>query len=100
MSKSKKKSTFDRLMSNSERRKSFDKGYNDFLLSEIIAESMQSKHLSVRTLARQSGLSPTIIQEIKSGKKKNLTLGSVSTLLSNLDIKLVVKSAGKEYALV
>jgi len=100
MTKIKQKSTFDRLMVNPERKKSFENGYNEFLLSEIIAESMQNRHLSVRALAKQSGISPTIIQELKTGKKKNLTVGSMSNILSNLGLKLVVKSGEKEYALV
>ena len=54
-------STFEREMLDPDFKEQFDKEYNEFLLSETIKELMESGHKSVRKLAKESGLSPTVI---------------------------------------
>ena len=44
----KQKSTFDRLMSDSEQKKKFEKEYVQFLFSELLLEAMDEEHISVR----------------------------------------------------
>ena len=60
-------STFDRIMKDPKRRRGFDKKYRSFLLSEIIHGLMEQEGTSVRELAREVGVSPTVIQDIRSG---------------------------------
>jgi hypothetical protein len=62
----KKLSTFDKEMENPQFRKHFEKEYKDFLLSETLIALMKSDHKSVRKLAKECGLSPTVIQNIRS----------------------------------
>lgn len=93
-------STFDKIMQDPRRKKQFDKGYREFLLSEIMIELMEENHKTVRNLAKEAGLSPTVIQEIKTGKKTNITLESMSNILQSLDCSLIVKHKKQEYVLV
>ncbi len=44
-------STFDRLMQDSKFREEFEKGYEEFLISEKICEAMDEMQISVRQLA-------------------------------------------------
>jgi len=44
--KNKKKSTFDRVMSDSEQKKKFEKEYVQFLFSELLLEAMAEEHIS------------------------------------------------------
>jgi len=92
-------STFDRLMKDPIRRRKFEKGYKDFLLSEILCEAMEKSNVSVRVLAAKAELSPTVIQEIRSGKKKNTTLNSISNIFSSLGYKVVIKKRKQEFVL-
>ena len=74
-------STYDRFLANSKQKKLFEKEYHELLLSELIIALMEEDHLSVRKLASAAGLSPTIIQELRSGKKKNITLQTFLKLI-------------------
>jgi hypothetical protein len=44
----------------------FEKEYKRFSLSETVLELMKKKKMSVRKLAKEAQLSPTIIQELRS----------------------------------
>lgn len=72
-------STFEREMQNQEFREAFEKGYREFSLSEVLLGLMKENHKTVRGLAHEAGLSPSIIQKIRSGEQQDL---KVSNLLS------------------
>lgn len=69
-------STFEREMKNTRFKKAFEKGYKEFLLSELLIAIMEEDEISVRTLAKEVGLSPTIIQKIRSGKQEDLKISN------------------------
>jgi len=104
MSKSKKqsKSTVERFLENPEQKKIFDKEHNEFLLSELIIALMEEDLISVRKLAQAAGVSPTVIQSIRSGKKKNLTLSTVASIANALGYTatLTLKKKGKTEKIV
>ncbi len=68
----KKSTTFDKWMGDPEIKKHFNKGYKEFVLSELILALMENDGKSVRELAKEVGLSPTVIQKIKSGKQEDM----------------------------
>ena len=82
------KSTFERLMQDPKWKKGFEKGYEKFLVSEFLIEAMQEKKISVRELAKEAGVSPTLIQNMRSGKSSNITLNSLAPILSVLHYKI------------
>ena len=59
--------TFDRLMQNPKFKAEFEKGYNEFLISEFMIEKMEEENISVRELAKEAKVSPTTIQNLRSG---------------------------------
>ena len=68
--------TFEKFFEeNPEQKNIYNKEYNDFLLSEFMLEQMEAQHLSVRELAKQADVSPTVIQKLrtKDALKVNLT---------------------------
>ena len=66
--------TFDKWMADSEIKEHFDKGYKDFVLSELILALMENDHKSVRELAKEVDLSPTVIQNLRSGKQQDMKI--------------------------
>jgi DNA-binding Xre family transcriptional regulator len=58
----------------SQERADYDRELNEFVLSELILAIMHKRDLSVRKLAKLAGISPTIVQDIRSGKKHNLNV--------------------------
>ncbi|MBI3508897.1 MAG: hypothetical protein HY069_04620 [Chlamydiia bacterium] len=75
-------STYDQLMKDAKRRRKFDEEYRQLVLVEILIPILEKSEIPVRTLAKAAGVSPTIIQEIKSGKKEGI---SYLTFLSILE---------------
>ena len=88
--KNKKKSTFDRVMSDSEQKKKFEKEYVQFLFSELLLEAMAEEHISVRALSKESGVSTSVIQNMRSMKPTNITIKTMASLLKPLGYQLAV----------
>jgi len=86
--KNKNKSTFDRIMSDSEQKKRFEKEYVQFLFSELLLEAMDEEHISVRALSKKSGVSTSVIQNMRSMKPTNITIKTMASLLKPLGYQL------------
>ena len=92
-------STFEREMLDPDFKEQFDKEYNEFLLSETIKELMESGHKSVRKLAKESGLSPTVIQNIRSGLQEDMKLSNFLTISHACGYHLVLEKDDKRIPL-
>lgn len=73
-------STFEREMQDAKFRESFERGYREFVLSEILIGLMKESHKTVRGLAHEVGLSPTIIQNVRSGNQNDLRMSNFLTI--------------------
>ena len=93
--KNKKKSTFDRVMSDPEQKKKFEKEYVQFLFSELLLEAMDEEHISVRALSKESGVSTSVIQNMRSMKPTNITIKTMASLLKPLGYQLTATKGRK-----
>jgi DNA-binding Xre family transcriptional regulator len=86
------KTTFDKIINSDPRRKEkFDKEYNEFLLSEFVLEKMESERISVRALAQRAGVSPTIIQKIRSKNAERINFRTFTTVLHSLGYRINIE---------
>jgi DNA-binding Xre family transcriptional regulator len=84
--------TFDKFISsNPKRKEKFDKEYNEFLLSEFVLEKMESEHISVRALAQKAGVSPTVIQKIRSKNAERINLRTFTNVLNTLGYRINIE---------
>jgi len=84
--------TFDKFINSDPKRKEkFDKEYNDFLLSEFILEKMESEHISVRALAQKAGVSPTVIQKIRSTNAEKINYKTFTNVLNSLGYRISIE---------
>jgi len=97
--KKKTASTFDRIMKDSQRKTRFEKKYADFLLSEVLLELMQGADISIRVLAKKVGVSPAVIQDIRSGKRSNITLNNLLGIASSLGARIKIEKGKESYYL-
>jgi len=86
------KTTFEELMEDPERKKRFDKEYNQFLLSEFLLDAMRERKMSENKLAKISGIPLNVINDIKETKHISLTLDTVSSLLGSLGYELIARN--------
>src|SRR3982751_3181001 len=100
MKKSKKtKSTYEQEMENPKFRKLLEKEYGELVLSELILALMEEDNISVRKLAKEVGLAPSVVQSVRSGQHSNMTLKNFMKLISALGGELAIKK-GNEYIAV
>lgn len=90
---SKQSSTFEREMKKPAFRKKFEKEYKDFLLSELIKSLMEGDQKSVRTLAKETDLSPTVIQKLRTGAQKDVRLNNFLKISHACGYNVVLEKA-------
>jgi DNA-binding Xre family transcriptional regulator len=100
MPKKKPISTFDRVMKDPKRKGRFEDAYAQFLLSEIILGLMEQEKISVRALARKAGISPAVIQDIRSGSRSNITVKNLLGIVSSLGARVMIEKGSDSYLLV
>lgn len=90
------KSTFEEFMEakTPEQKKEYEEGYRDFLLSEMILAAMEEDNVSVRALAKLAGVSPTIVQDMKSGAKTSFNTKSFFKVLQSLGYEVLLERNG------
>jgi len=99
MKKNSKKftSTYERLIHEDPAfEKDLNKRYKEFILSELLLAIMQEDHVSIRKLAKEAGVSPSLIQDLRTGKKDNLTLRSFSNIADALGYDILLKKRQKK----
>ncbi len=96
--KIKSKTTVQRFLENPKQKKLFEEEHRELLLSELILALMEEDHVSVRQLAKAAGVSPTVIQALRSGKKENLTLSTLASIATALGYTafLTLKKKGEK----
>lgn len=83
------KSTVDTLIDSlsQKERKKFDEEYKELVLSELILAAMEKDNVSVRKLAEIAGVSPTIVQAMRSGTRKDFSMQTFFKVLRGLGSK-------------
>ncbi len=84
-------STYDRIVKDKDRKANIEREYQELLLSELLAATIEKDDVSVRALAKEAGISPTIIQELKTGKRKNITLLTFNRVLNAIGYQITIK---------
>jgi transcriptional regulator with XRE-family HTH domain len=91
------KSTHDEFLEslNPKQRREYEEEFREFLLSELLMALMEENEKSVRELAKAAHVSPTIIQGLRSGSRKNLTVQTLHDILSVFGYILVAEKASE-----
>ena len=91
----KSKSTFEKMMENPKQKDAFEKEYANFLLSELILDAMTQEKISVRKLSSLSGISTSVIQNLRAMQPVNITLKTLTALLAPLGYELTARKGNK-----
>ncbi len=90
-------STFDREMKNAKFKKAFEKNYKELLLSELLIAMMENDEKSVRVLAKEVGISPTIIQKIRSGKQDDIKISNFVSIVHACGYKVILEKNNERF---
>ena len=92
-------STLDRWLEKPAFKKSFEKEYKEFLLSELVHAIMAEDNKSVRSLAAELGVSKTVIQNIRSGEQTDMKLSNFLKMTHAYGFQLVLEKGDQRIAL-
>lgn len=90
-------STFEREMKNSKFKKAFEKSYKELLLSELLLAIMENDDKSVRALAKEVGISPTVIQKIRSGKQHDIKVSNFVSIVHACGYKVILEKEDERF---
>jgi len=92
------KSTYEEFIESlsAKEKKEFEKERREFLLSELVLAIMERDEISVRKLAKMAGVSPTVVQAMRSGVKKDFTLKSFFKVLKGLGCTKILLEIGDQ----
>jgi hypothetical protein len=95
----KRTSTVDQFMKSLSpaERKAMENDYQELLLSELILAVMEQDNLSVRRLAQLAGVSPTIVQAMRTGAKKDFSMQSFFKVLKGMGCKSFMIELNGQY---
>lgn len=95
----KAKSTIDKFIESLSVKelKKFNEERQEFILSELILAAMEKDNISVRKLAKMAGVSPTIVQAMRSGTKKDFSMQSFFKILKSLGCKGLMVNFNGQY---
>ena len=85
------KSTLDHEMKNPAFRAAFAKESASLEVSEFLAKQMAEQKISVRALAARASVSATVVQGIRSGKRKNIEYKTLKALTLALGHQIAFK---------
>ncbi len=102
MTKLKKaKSSYDKLVEsmNKKEKAAFENDYKELLISEMVIAAMKQDDISVRKLAAAAGVSPTIIQGVRSGDRKHISAQSLFKIFQALGYTIFAERGGSRLPL-
>ncbi len=92
-------STYDRMMKNKKFREMHEKSYKELLFSELLIAIMEGDDKSVRVLAKEAKLSPSVIQDIRSGKQQDIKVSNLIKIAKAFGYEVILQKGDERLAL-
>ena len=88
-------STFERKMKNPKFKKAFEEGYKELLFSELMISIMEDDDVSIRKLAKEAEISPSVIQDLRSGKQYDIKVSNLIKIAKAFGYDLILQKGEK-----
>ncbi|MCD6046208.1 MAG: uncharacterized protein K0R48_1371 [Gammaproteobacteria bacterium] len=92
-------STYEKKMQDPKFKAAFEKGYKEFLFSELLISVMEADDKSVRKLAKEADLSPSVIQSIRSGKQQDIKVSNLVRIAAAFGYAVILQKGDKKITL-
>lgn len=93
---SKQLSTYERKMQDKKFKAAYERHYKELLFSELLISLMEEDEKSVRSLAKEAGISPSVIQDLRSGKQQDIKVSNLIRIVEALGYRVVLQK-GEEH---
>ena len=92
-------STYERKMKDRKFKKAYKQSYKELLFSELLISIMQSDDKSVRELAKEAHLSPSVIQDIRSGKQHDIKVSNLIKIAHAFGYEVILQKGLERLAI-
>lgn len=92
-------STYERKMQNKKFKQAYEQSYKELLFSELLVSIMEADDKSIRALAKESGLSSSVIQDIRTGKQQDIKVSNLIKLATAFGYAVVLEKGNKKLEL-
>lgn len=93
------KSVLNQELKDLKKKKVFDEGYKDFLVSELVYSLMQDDEASIRELSKALNISTRTILKIRNGKE-NPRIDTLKKILNYLGAEIQIVKNKKVLAII
>ena len=84
-------STLERKLQNPEFREIFEKEFKEFAFSELLLAMMVEDDVSVRELANMAGISPSVVQKLRTGEQKDLKMSNFMNIAKQFGYTVILE---------
>lgn len=84
-------STYERKMKDPKFKKAYQKSYKELLFSELMISMMDDEEKSVRGLAKEAKISPSVIQDLRAGKQNDIKLSNLIKIAHAFGFEIILK---------
>ena len=92
-------STYERKMQDKKFKKSYEQHYKELLFSELLISIMEDDDKSVRDLAKEADISPSVIQALRSGKQTDIRVSNLIKIAQSFGYEVVLQKGEERLAL-
>lgn len=92
-------STYERKMQDKKFKQAYEQSYKELLFSELLISVMEADDKSVRGLAKEAQLSPSVIQDIRSGKQNDIRVSNLIKIAQAFGYELILQKGKEKLAL-
>ena len=92
-------STYERKMQDKEFKQAYDKHYKELLFSELLISFMEEDKKSVRYLACEANISPSVIQDLRTGKQKDIKVSNLIKIAESFGYEVILQKGNERLAL-
>ena len=92
-------STYERKMKDKKFKVAYDKHYKELLFSELLISIMEEDDKSVRSLAKEANISPSVIQDLRSGKQQDIKVSNLIRIVESLGYAVVLQKGEEKLTL-
>lgn len=96
---SKHMTTYERKMKDKQFKKAYEQHYKELLFSELLISIMEGDEKSVRDLAKEADISPSVIQDLRSGKQTDIKVSNLIKIAKSFGYELVLQKGEDRLAL-
>ena len=92
-------STHARKMKNPKFKKAYEQHFKELLFSELLIAMMEQDDSSVRELAKAAKLSPSVIQDIRSGKQNDIKTSNLIKIAHAFGYEVILQKGDERLTL-